>query len=210
MQLDISHDIRKLTKKLDYVQKAQIPFATSLALNDVGYHIAASDKNPKGFRRTADRRFEGGAEKYTKRGFRYTKSTKKNLKVVVGIHPSREDYMTLQVEGGMRKPKRKYVPVYKEVDRNEHGNIKRATINQIRKGKNIFKGVPKNQNLPRGIYERHQKNTRIKPLAYLKNTTRYKSKFPLYAIVKNNVRSRRIGFADNFKRRLKDALRTAN
>ena len=210
MQLDISHDIRKLTKKLNYVQKAQIPFATSRALNDVGFNTAANTKNPKGLRRSADRRFEGGAEKFTKSGFRYIKSTKKNMRVIVFIEPEREHYMKLQIQGGLRKPKKTFVPIYREVDFNKHGNPSRKTIRRLEPSNKVFYGIPKNQNLPRGIYERHQNNTRIKPLAYLKNTTRYQSKFPLYAIVKNNVRSKRIGFADNFKRRLKDALRTAN
>ena len=37
MQIDLKADTKKLTKHLSYVQRQQIPFATSRALNDVAF-----------------------------------------------------------------------------------------------------------------------------------------------------------------------------
>ena len=124
MQIDISDNINKFTKNLDYVQKAQIPFATSMALNNISYKVAADRKNPKSLRKSADRRFDPLATDFTKQGFRYKKATKKNMKSVIYILPKQAEYMKFMVSGGVRFPKKRKVKVpTKQIKLNKFGNI---------------------------------------------------------------------------------------
>jgi len=218
VQLDISHDIKKLTKKLDFVQKAQIPFATAKSLTKTGFNVAADTKNPKALRQSADRRFDPKATPFTKRGFRFTKATKKNQKTVIYIMPEQEKYMQFMIQGGTRFPDRNKIMVPTgQIRLNQFGNITKNTIEKIRADrKKFFFGTPKGQpEEPNAIWERygrsksHPSGRRIRPLALLTDSAKYKPIFPFKAIVKNVVFSRKGGFADEFRKTLKEAIRSA-
>lgn len=157
---------------------AQLPFATSLALNKTAYQVQqALNYETSNY---LDR-----PSAFTKNAFRFTKSTKTNLEVIVGAAPIQSRYLRFGISGGQRPAKgfeRKFlssildtrsipstaqlVPT-SSVRLNAQGNVSLATIRSIQKGLNsnskgsFFYGRPKgggaNAGKPVGIYRRSAK-----------------------------------------------------
>ena len=95
MDLKLSADFKKLSKGLNSMQRTQLPFVISKTINDVAF--ATIDRNnPEGVKQKAKDTFEGGATPFTVGGFRYRKSTKKNLTAYVFVESAREKYMKFQ------------------------------------------------------------------------------------------------------------------
>ena len=94
MQIDIRDNIKEVTKYLTSVQKDQIPFAASRTLNDLAFKLARQTLPD-----AAEKTFEGGATPFTRKGFRYTKSTKRDLIATVFVDPARAKYMQFQIAG---------------------------------------------------------------------------------------------------------------
>ena len=78
MQISVKSDVKQLTKSLTRIQRKQIPFATSKALNNVAFDVRRSLQD--GLETHLDR-----PTPYTKRGVQVEKSTKKKLIAEVGF-----------------------------------------------------------------------------------------------------------------------------
>ena len=113
------------------MQRTQLPFVISKTINDVAF--ATIDRNnPEGVKQKAKDTFEGGATPFTVGGFRFKKSTKKNLTAFVFVESAREKYMKFQIKGGTRQPNNKRIIVpTKNIKLNKFGNITRATSNKL-------------------------------------------------------------------------------
>ena len=213
LNIDLSANIKEVSKQLSIREKRQIPFATSRALNDTAFNIARKDL-PK----FANRIFTGGAVPFTKRGFKFIKSNKKRgsqnfLTAFVFIDKLQGAYMKFQIDGGIRKPKRKAILIPTNKLRvNKYGNITRATRSRIINDKfKYFKGVPRGRfgELYEGIWERSGDNQKIRMVAKYKDDARYNKKFPFPTIVEKLVNNRTKGFRARFEQRLKEALASA-
>ena len=161
MRLNLKTDFKKLSKNLNSMQRTQLPFVISKTLNDVAF--AAIDRNnPEGVKQKAKDTFEGGATPFTVGGFRFKKSTKRNLTAFVFIESAREKYMKFQIQGGTRQPNRKRILVPTDNIRlNKFGNLTRATRNKLFEDKTkFFEGIPKGLTGEnnRGIWERYGRN----------------------------------------------------
>lgn len=213
MQINISSNINQITRGLNDIQKRQIPFATSRALNDVAKTAAM-----KTLRHKASRVFAGGATRFTLTGFLYRRSTKKNLTAEVFIEPQRGQYMQFQVGGGTRFPERRKILVPTNNTRlNKFGNITRGTYARIINDRQkYFSGIPKglsgNSNL--GIWERYGRSRRypagrrIRMVAKYIDRAQYSPIFPFAETTRGVVFGRQDGFAVRFNKRLAAALRT--
>ena len=213
LNIDLSANIKEVSKQLSMRQKRQIPFAASRALNDLVFDISRK-KMP----RFADRIFEGGVTPFTKRGFKFTKSNKRKgtqayLTASVLIDKVQGSYMKFQVSGGTRFPKRKAILVpTNKIRLNKYGNLTRATYARIINDKNkYFKGIPKGRfgEANEGIWERYGGNKNIRMVAKYTDKGEYRPLFPFGKITDKIVFGRKDGFADRFNRRLKEALATA-
>jgi hypothetical protein len=213
LNINVSANIKEVTRQLSRTQKRQIPFATSRALNDTAFSIARKD-----LPRFADRIFTGGAVPFTKRGFKFIKSNKRKgttnyLTAFVFIDKLQGSYMKFQVDGGVRKPKRKAILIPTNKLRvNKYGNITRATRSNIINNKSkYFKGVPKGRfgEVYEGIWERSGDNQKIRMVAKYKDDARYNKKFPFPTIVEKLVNNRTKGFRARFEQRLREALASA-
>lgn len=211
MRIVLRDNIKELTRNLTYIQREQIPFAVSKTLNDLAYDIAR-DKMPA----KADSTFQGKATPFTKRGFKYTKSTKRNLTAYVFIDEAQAEYMKFMVQGGTRFPKKRAILVStKNSKLNTYGNIPRGTVQKMisDKGK-FFKGIPNGRSGDNyeGIWERYGrsgKGQRIRMVAKYTDNAQYQPLFPFGSFTKTVVFSRSGGFATKFKANLEKALRTA-
>ena len=214
MQINVSSNIQEVTRGLSAVQRKQIPFAASQALNDVAKKAAMRDLRDK-----ANRTFQGGATRFTRSGFLYRRSNKKNLTAEVFIEPSRAKYMRFQIDGGTRLPERRKIMTPTTNTRlNKFGNIPRGTYSRlINDRKKYFSGIPNglsgNSNL--GIWERYGRTKRfpggkrIRMVAKYIDRAEYRALFPFEETTQGVVFARQGGFANRFNKRLIAAIRSA-
>jgi len=215
MRINIKSNIKEVTKGLSSIQKKQVPFATMLALNDTAFALH------KTYKAQTKQKFDNPTP-FTQKGFRVDKAKKTELTAVVYVDKKREDYMELQVDGGTRRPKRAsiVVPSNKNttgITQYASGNITKGAMNKIKKNKKkYFFGVPKGGNGTEGIWERYGRTStnsssgaRIRQVAKLTKTAKYKALYPFESIGNGIAFSRRNGFDANFAKRLRYALRTA-
>ena len=213
MQIDIRADVKELTKSLNRIQRKQIPFATSKALNNTAFDVRKSLQD--GLDIHLDR-----PTPYTKRGVQVEKSTKKNLVAKVGFRSrtfgkgqgtiTQAEYMKLQIKGGLRTPKGNAIPVpiVKNLKLNKYGALTRNKVkNALRNEDKFFSGKPKGakgKGSGEGIWERYggKRNPKIKMIISWNNNTDYQARYPFKNIAMRSVRN-------NFRKRFDNALQQA-
>ena len=211
MQISIAAEIRSVERYLTDVQKRHIPFAASRTINDLAKKIARKVMPEK-----AEATFKGGVPSFTKRGFFYENSTRRNLTAKVFIGEKQAEYLKFQILGGTRFPDRQSLMISTDKTKlNKFGNITRATYNNLINDKvKYFKGVPKGKagKNYEGIWERdgrsarHPSGRRIRMVARYIDQAQYQPIFPYAKIAKRVVFSQDDGAASIFRNRLKQAL----
>ena len=209
--------MKRLSRNLNSMQKTQLPFVMSKTINDVAF--ATIDRNnSSGLKQKAKDTFEGGATPFTVGGFRYRKSTKKNLTAYVFIESAREKYMHFQIKGCTRQPNNKTILVpTKNIKLNKYGNLTKATRSKLFDDKKkFFEGIPKGLtgDNNRGIWERYGRNKanpsgqRIRMVANYVGQAQYRPKFPFKKTVEDVVFGQKRGIGKSFEKNLKQALKT--
>ena len=215
MRISVKSNIKEVTKGLSSIQKKQIPFATMLALNDTAFALH------RAYKKQTTQKFDNPTD-FTQKGFRVDKAKKTNLIAVVYVHEKREDYMKLQVDGGIRTPKNSAIVIpnssnSNDIDKYASGNIKKGAYNKLKKNRNkYFFGKPKGNQGSEGIWERYGRESagtsagyKIRQVAKLTKMGRYKALYPFESIGNGVAFSRKNGFDSNFAKRLRRALDTA-
>lgn len=172
MDASLKHDIDKVTRQLKGLAKNQIPFATSLALNQV-----AQDSQ-----RRAQRRLRTDIDRptpFTIRGIKAKRSNKHNLYAEVFIQDIQAEYLKYAIKGGTRSPKKRAIVVPVDLKLNKYGNIPRRKIKTLLQRKDVF---VKNNSSHAGIYQR-TKSGKLKMLVAFENTATYEPRWPFYDIV---------------------------
>ena len=219
MQISIESDVKELTKSLNRIQRKQIPFATSKALNTLAFDVRKTLQD--GLDVYLDR-----PTPYTKRGVQVEKSTKKKLVAEVGFRSksfgkgkgstTQASYMKRQIEGGTRKARSKAipVPVPKNLKTNKYGSIVRGKIQKLLADKDkYFSGIPKGISDAPGIWQRMPANSKrkkpggkIRMVIAWEPKADYSKRFPFKRIVETTVRT---NFSKRFDYELREALKTA-
>ena len=209
MQISVKTDITAATRHLTRIQRKQIPFAASQALNDTAFNArsAVQVQLPKKLDRPTP---------WTIRGVRVGKSTKRNLHARVYFAPDRARYMKYQIEGGTRTNTTGTIVMPKNLKQNKYGNIPRGKIKKLLQRPDTFigtiKGIPgvwqRGHISKRGKFSARTKSraSNVRLLARFEDQATYSPRFPLRKIVTGVARS---NFRRNFSRRLAAALRTA-
>jgi len=161
MTITIKIDAQKAYNAV--LQQKQVPYATHLAMNSWMFSTNKFLKNK------IDNYLEGGAERYTKSGFRVERSKNKrdlrgNLYVSLQHNEPYLDryYLKNIIEGGKilppRPDRRKLMqPVKGRVKLNQKGNLTRNKYNALRgQDKKYFYGIPKGKEGERyrGLWQR--------------------------------------------------------
>ena len=215
MRLSIKHNIDEVTRGMSSIQKKQIPFATMLALNDTAFDLQ------RVYKAQTKQKFDQPT-KFTQTGFAVKKAKKTDLTAVVFVTEKREDYMKLQVDGGVRHPKNNAIIIpnksnSSDIDKYKSGNLTKGAVNKIKKQKDkYFFGIPKGNQGSEGIWERYGRSAtgsvsgaRIRQVAKLSKQAKYKALFPWTSIGNGVAFSRSKGFDSHFAKRLRFALNTA-
>lgn len=201
MQVSVRTNVQEITKKLTRIQRRQIPFATMMALNETAFGIARQVM-PK----QAERKFDGGATAFTKRGFKYQKASKLNLESIVYIDKKQLKYMRHQVDGGVRRPNKKVIltPGY-HAKINRYGNITRA---------NRTKYLSKSDKYivsDRGVYEvkGKGKSQQLKKVLNFVKQAKYSPKFHFYRMAEGYINNPIKGFNPRMSKHLARAIANA-
>jgi hypothetical protein len=205
MKIELKADIKQLTKKLNKVQRKQIPFATAQAINEVAF------KARKALMAQSKKKLDRPTP-FTVKGFQVVKAKKTSLTAIVYVDSKRAKYMEFQIEGGIRTPNNMSIPIpiEKNMRLNKYGNMPRKKIKTLLAKPKIFSGKPrgegKNANAAAGIWQRTNKNNKLKMLVSYEKFATYKPRFPFYKIVTKVVEST---FEDTFKKHLSKAILTS-
>lgn len=198
MQISVTHDLHKITKYLNNLQRQQIPFAASQAINDTAkdaqnaLKVQATKKLDRPTRQTVN-------------SFRVKYSNKRKLVGEVFILPWAYDYLKYQIEGGTRTTNRKRgtgIPTT-NARLNQYGNIpnrKKGLIKKKTQFAATIRGVS-------GIWERVGRGgQQVKLVVLFEKQVQYKARFPFHKIVQGVVKNK---FIKHFDQRMRAALATA-
>lgn len=197
MEISVKDNIKEIERQLSRLQRKQIPFATSMALNNTAFQArkALMAQAPVKLNRPT---------KYTVNAFRVAKASKRKLVASVYVDDSRAHYLKYQIEGGTRigKGMGTGVPT-RNRKLNAYGNIPGRRSGLV-KGKKQFistiKGVP-------GVWERYgRKGRKVRLMVGFEKQVTYRPLFPFYKIVGGVVRGR---FKRNLERAIVRALGSA-
>lgn len=182
---------------MNRLQKKQIPFAASQAINDTGQ--AAQKALKVQAHKKLDR-----PTRSTVNAFRFKRSSKRHLVGTVFILNWAWDYLKYQIQGGVRRTSGQGtgVPVQPNVKLNKFGNIPGRKKGLVKKKKQFIatrKGIT-------GVWEKKGRggNT-IRLVVAFEKTVRYKKRFPYQKIVAGVVNNT---FSKHFRRRLRAAILT--
>jgi hypothetical protein len=191
MAIRLSIDDKDINKAKLFVAAInnQLPFATSVALNNVAFNV----RRELGQQTT---RSFASPTKFTQNAFKYNKATKANLEAQVYAEPNRRFFPT-QIKGGERRPKPyegylrglsggglptggRLVPTPQVL--NAAGNPKKSIFSTIANKLSttdqggIFIGVPKGGGTA-GVYRRSR--GQLYPYFLHVNRTQYEPRFPM-------------------------------
>ena len=185
MKISVKSNIKQFKKGLSKLEKKQLPFATSRALNFTGNEFL------RHLKQRAKEDFKGGATANTLKAFKVTKSikgirhnikysTKKDLAVDIFLPEWAEKYLKYQIQGGTRKKERNHIFIpTRNTNLNKYGNIPGKQGKLAGKMKNTFtaeiKGI-------KGLWKRVGKGGReVKLLIAFEDTAHYRNpNFPFY------------------------------
>lgn len=201
-EISVKAEVRAFTRSLNRIQKRQVPYATSVALNDVAFQVRKHivDVTWPGSVEVKNTRFIGAA-------LRVKKANKRTLTAAVFDRLGRAS-LSKHVKGGTKRPRGSSIAVpTDEVKRTGSGKVRRSQTPRTVLGK------------PRGFRTRLRSGTevigervgskrsgRVKILYTLHPSTRIRGRFPFYRDAERVARRR---FPGLFKRALERAIATA-
>lgn len=208
INMGIATNGEALKKRLQ-MRRKQIPYALSLSLNEVVFDVTQEHLPKK-----ANEAFEGGATRFTRKAFRYKKSSKGRLVAHVFVAPNRVDYLKYMVSNKYvgRLPEKRTIGVpTKNAYKNKYGNVPRGTWRKyVGNEQKYFKGIPKqfgNNENKAGIWKVNGENLE-RVIAYKDQVQYPRIYFSYYKIVKKYVKSNKTGVKARFKNNYRKALRT--
>ena len=166
MQVSVKSNIKEIAKWTTNAQKKQIPFATSVAINNTLFDLK------KEMSKQMDKKLDRPTP-FTKRGFLINKA-KKNL--LIGILLMKDvvaRYMQYQIEGGTRSTGNPIsVPYQPNARLNKFGNIIGKRTGLIKKSTQFIGNVGGTD----GVYERTMDG--LKLIIGFENSVTYRPRFP--------------------------------
>lgn len=200
--LSVKGDVAKHTRWMTRFQKKQIPFATSVALNDTAFNVR--DRTVK---RVWPRAVAVRNRRFMSAALRVEKANKRKLTARVYDRLGRAS-LSKHVDGGRKTARSGRVAVpTTEVKRTSSGRVRRSQ----QPGKVLTGGKGFKTKLRSGstvIMQRvgGKRSRRVKVLYTLHPSTRIKARFPFY---REAIRQTRRTFPVHFRKALRRAMRTA-
>lgn len=196
----ITTNVKEITKGLSELDKKQIPFAISKALNDTAFQ--AKDALVAQMKKKLD-----NPTPFTLRAVKIKKATKYRQYAFIYINDTQAKYLENMFFGGVKTPKKKAIVVpTKDVRLNKYGNLTRNKVKNLLKSPNYFSGVVKGKGGTRSGIFRKYKNGTVKQVIMWKASKQEKKRLEFRKTIEGVVKHR---FDDNFSKALEFAIRTA-
>jgi len=198
MQIKVKDNSKQIAKKLTAMQKKQIPFATAQAINNTlfGLRKEMAKQTVKKLDRPVP---------FTQRGFLITKAKKTNLVGVLNIRPEVASYLQWVIDGGVRKPSSKKVPVpiTKNKRLNKYGNIAGKRSGLVKGSKEFIATIGG----ATGVWKENRKGQPPTLLIKFHDSVKYSKKpFDFYKIGRGYINGT---YDRQLRKALTKALRTA-
>lgn len=190
MQISFASNLRQVERDLSDVARRQLPFATSVALNDTALDVQAavtSDLDDKLDKPTP----------FTRKAYGVRRSTKQSLEARVYAKPIQARYLSTLEDGGTRTPARRAIVTPQSVKLNQYGNLPRGAIKRQLAVPTTFSGTPKGGKGGSGIYTRRAGKL-VKVISYASRAT-YK---PTLGFRNTAAKAAAASFPDRFTRAL--------
>ena len=214
MNISVTSTIKQLSKKLNSLERRQLPFAISKSINGLTFQVKKDV--------TASLpRFFHNPTGYLGRGLQIEKSTKKKLFTRIGFRSAtfgsgpgevfQADIMKLQIKGGTRVAKGRSipVPVPANLRTNKAGNLGRGKVGKLlSNSKKYFSGIPVGIDGDDGIWERYgtKKRPKIRMVVGWEKTTSYNPRFNFKKVAEKIIKK---SFKTHFEKALSNALKTS-
>lgn len=194
--INVTTDIKRLTRGLDDVARNQVPFATAKALTasaDLA-RITVTRQLPSIFDRPTP---------FTMRGITIQAATKRNLQARVFVKDIQAGYLEVQETGGEVRPKQKrpLIIATEQLARDAYGNLPRGTLRREKRKKDVFVGKVGNR---RGFFWRLGEGAEV-ALAFMFRRFKYKPRFQFRARVAKSVKAT---LPSAFREALRQAMAT--
>lgn len=198
MKIDIQGDMKSASRNLNDLQRKQIPFAASMAINRTAY--AVRDYERLKMKQDLDQPTD-----QVVKSVRVIASNKRSLEARVFILPWANEFLRFQIHGGRRKPRGRVEALPRDIKLNARGNIpgrRQGKIGKLLRRANTFEAQRGNV---LGIWERTRRGVRLL-LEYKAQDLRYTARYPFYRYADVEARRR---WPANFKKAMSIALTTA-
>lgn len=168
MHFGIKSNIKEVERGLNDVARRQMPYAVSVAINDVLKDIKRNSE--KRLRRQLDR-----PTPFTLKAFGIRYANKRSLTGTVFVKDAQTKYLKWAEDGGSRKPKGRAIAVPVKQRLNKYGNMPKGALKRAIAKPTVFTGAPKGRPGAPGVYQRLGKdNSKLKLLASFEPVARYK------------------------------------
>lgn len=201
MKVSLVSNVEEVMKGLSSLQREQLPFAISLAVNDTAEAVAneITRQMPEYLDRPTP--FTETTFQYRSGKFRGKRSTKRTLTAVIEGGAIQSKYLKFQIEGGTETPKKRAIAVpTKNATLNRYGNIPNRKAGLIKKPTQFSAEI----NGVAGIWERSQSKgvKKLKLIMAYEPSVQYEPRFPIYKIAEGIARN-------TFNRRFNVAMKKA-
>lgn len=211
MRIVVKDNLKEVTKRLNYIQREQVPFALSMALNELAGDVA--NEITRQMEHLLDRPTPFTLKLYQpSRGRFYgQRANKRNLTAILdpgmtAAGKARMAYMKYQIDGGTRLPVQKAILVpTANAPKNKYGNLSKANRQRIAAGAGKLFSAGRREGKTPGVYKRLS-DKQIQPFAFYVDSARYKPRLPVDKIANGVVKSR---FNYRFNKALQKALASA-
>ncbi|AQS88259.1 hypothetical protein AA101099_1786 [Neoasaia chiangmaiensis NBRC 101099] len=131
--LSIKLDTSAIRKQISDLQK-QIPFATSLALNDLAFQAMRAEND-------AMSRIFDNPRPFTQNSSRVRKASKRNLIAIVSLKDAQAKYLTPYESGGQHETPGKGLLIPADIRLDQFGQLPNGLIKRLAERKDVFVGT---------------------------------------------------------------------
>lgn len=196
----IKLNLKEVERAFSDLERKQVPFAAAKALTQTAKQVQ------KELERQLPIKLDRPTP-FTRRAFGTVRATKSRLRSTIFVKDLQAEYLSFAIHGGHRDPDNKRILMPKNIKLNKYGNI--ANLKDGKKVKallakpNTFKGTVKG--VP-GIWQRVNRNKKVKLLIRFETGAEYKPRFPFFQIAGGVARAK---VSRNFVDALEFAVKTA-
>jgi hypothetical protein len=171
--MNVKMDVDGLKKHLNHLEKKQIPFAASVAIN-------ATAKRTKDGLDGSTKQHMDRPSPFSRKPTLFTKSSKRNLSAHVYVKARQLDYLQYIIEG--KSESGSQVPTGARL--NKFGSIGRNYVKTKSSKPNFFSGVPRGGDRPAGLYQRlgGKRSRKLKQHVVYKSSIRHRKVWPFHKI----------------------------